>query len=982
MLKSPRRLIGAIALCTAIGCGGDGGSDPTGSITLTASPTTLTVPQGGSGTVTVTLVRGGGFEDPVSVAVTGLPTGVTTSVAPAQLTGATTQAMVTVNVGSAVAAGTYDATVTASAAGVGNATATYSLTVTALPTYALAANPAALSVGQGGSGITAIQINRTNFTGAVSLALQNPPAGITGSFDPTPASFEQSELTINVAGTVATGNVTLTVVGTATGQPDKTTTVTLTVTPPPDYTLSVEPTTVPINAGASGQVTVNIARTNFAGAVTLALDAPPAGITATFNPESPTTNSSVATISVASTVAAGDYDITIKGTAAGVPTAVEGSAVDEAAAAGDRTTTVQVTVSAAPTFTISAGPSGVNATPGGTVNSTITIVRTNLTADIALTLVSPPTGITGTFTPATLTGTTLTSTLAVNVAGTVAPGQYTLTVEGAGGGVTQTATVTVTVATGPSVSLSMTPATLTIEQGLSGQSTLNATRSSFTGNITPSVSGNPAGVTVTFNPDPITGDQSAVTVNVGGGVTPGDYTLTITGNTGGTAGTPTTTLGVTVTQATSGGNLVWEFCTSDGVPLKFWRLSGGTWSEVAPTVAGSVTRFSFSAAAGSAGIAFTMSQTGGAAMRRAVNANRGTGFRSVVRQAREKALASRMKIRNQSVSLTSPYFDTFVFLAQSTELGSILETCITTPPVTVAKAFNITGQAGTEEGLLGYGGVPATLTSATTAYNLNVVAGTYDWLAIFGPNPGLPDFAHDWNSYRIGRNEVAPGGPVAVDRTGAPALVSFPFTVTGGAAGSLWFVSQNLQGANGEVVGFPIGSLLNQTGSGNLLFLQPGDQLSTDLWSVNFTNTEMVGTNTDFRSAVHYIGSGPPANGNFALPAKVPAFTVSQVNGAPVTTWQAAGQTPSDYQTAVSTVTASFTGTSAIYTISATRGWQTSNGMTTSYTLAGPTLPGFLAEWAPGAPLDFSTVIMLGSNATAAPATGTFALIGTRIQDP
>src|SRR5512145_2906167 len=106
MWKSPRRALTAIAVLTAIGCGGgDDGNGPTGSISLTANPTTLTLPQGGSGTVTVTLVRGGGFADPVNVAVTGLPGGVTLSVTPAQLTGATTQATVTVNVGNAVPAG-------------------------------------------------------------------------------------------------------------------------------------------------------------------------------------------------------------------------------------------------------------------------------------------------------------------------------------------------------------------------------------------------------------------------------------------------------------------------------------------------------------------------------------------------------------------------------------------------------------------------------------------------------------------------------------------------------------------------------------------------------------------------------------------------------------------------------------------------------------------------------------------------------------
>ena len=241
MWKAPRRVLTAVAVLTAIGCGGgdDGGNGPTGSISVTASPTSLTLDPGATGTVTVTLVRGGGFADPVNVTIEGLPTGITATAVPAQLTGQTTQVVVTVNVASTVAAGSYTATVRASATGVGSATTTYTVTVNALPNYAL----------------------------------------------------------------------------------------------------TLTPTTLTVAPGGNGQTTVNIARTSFTGAVTLSLVAPPAGITATFNPAAPTTNSSVATINVASTVANGNYNLTIMGAATGVPTAVAGL-IDEAAAAGDRTVTL------------------------------------------------------------------------------------------------------------------------------------------------------------------------------------------------------------------------------------------------------------------------------------------------------------------------------------------------------------------------------------------------------------------------------------------------------------------------------------------------------------------------------------------------------------------------------------------------------------------------------------------------------------------
>jgi len=943
MFKAPWRALSALALLTAIGCGDDGGSEPEGSISVSGSPTTLSVPQGGTGTVTVTLTRGGGFAEPVNVTVEGLPTGVTASVAPTSLTGTTTQAVVTVTVANSVAAGTYTATIRASAAGIGAATTTFALTVTAQGTYTLTATAA--SAVQGASGTSTIAIQRTNFTGPVTLTLENPPAGITGSFNPTPATGDQSVLTINVASTVAPGPYNLTVKGAATGPGDKTTTVALTVTAAPtsNYTLSVTPTTLNINPGGSGQATVNIARTNFDGTVTLSLDAPPAGITATFNPAAATGVTSLATINVAANVAPGNHTLTIKGTATGV---------------ADKTTTLTVTVAAGGTFTISAAPTALTIAPGANSSSNITIVRTNLTSDVALTLVNPPAGITGTFTPATLTGTTLTSALQINVAANVAPGAYPVTVQGVGGSVTQTTTVNVTVAAaGSTVTLAVAPTTLSIQAGSSGQTTLTATRTNFTGNITPSVSGNPAGMTVAFNPTPITANTSTVTVNVGAGVAPGTYNLTITGAAG-TAGNPTTTLGVTVTAAGGGQNIVWEFCNVDGVPLKFWRQSGGTWAEVSPTVVGAVTRFAFTISGTQGGIAYTTSVTGADVRNSLRSAAPGT-FGPLGRPLRQKLISTGARLTNQTGELLSSYFDTFVMFALTSEMSSRQQVCTTpNPPAPVTKTFTVSGMGSSEVGSLGYGDGSASLVPATTTYNVSVTPGTYDWLAAFGTAGGAPFFTPTWTHYRLGRGETAPGGTVAINRTGATAFTTMPFTITGAAAGSFNFYVQNLEGARGSINALTFGD--PTANSGNLLFLAPGDRLPTDMNSFFVTNGEIGTTTQSLRGSFRFFGPNPPASATFALPAAVPAFTVAAVNGAPVPTWSATGQIPSEYQGANSQVEASFQGAgeSTLYTIIATRGWLTANNMSTSFTLTAPTLPGFLAQWAPAAPLVDAQVAM------------------------
>ena len=133
-----RERIAAAVTVIVMACGGDKDKEPTGnsgSIQLAVNPTALSVEQGSSGSVTVSLTRGGGFTGPVTLAVTGLPAGITASVSPTQLSESQTSATVSATVAAAVAANTYTATITATAQGVSQATASYQLTVTA-PTSA------------------------------------------------------------------------------------------------------------------------------------------------------------------------------------------------------------------------------------------------------------------------------------------------------------------------------------------------------------------------------------------------------------------------------------------------------------------------------------------------------------------------------------------------------------------------------------------------------------------------------------------------------------------------------------------------------------------------------------------------------------------------------------------------------------------------------------------------------------------------------
>lgn len=122
------RLLAAVATLALLACDDD--TDPSGAISIAVSPSTVTIAQGGSGTVTVSLSRTPGFSNPVTLAVSGLPAGVTTTITPTVLEGLVASAEIEIDVGAAVPIGNHLGTVSASASG-GQTTLVFTLAVTA-----------------------------------------------------------------------------------------------------------------------------------------------------------------------------------------------------------------------------------------------------------------------------------------------------------------------------------------------------------------------------------------------------------------------------------------------------------------------------------------------------------------------------------------------------------------------------------------------------------------------------------------------------------------------------------------------------------------------------------------------------------------------------------------------------------------------------------------------------------------------------------
>ncbi|MEP7324836.1 MAG: hypothetical protein ABI836_02710, partial [Gemmatimonadota bacterium] len=493
-------------LAFSVSCGDDPGTGTKPGYQLTLTPAALSLDQGGNGTTTVTITRVQ-FTAAVTLSLGGAPAGVTGSFNPAAPTG--TSSALTVTVDGSVAPGVYNLTVDATSPGGDPRSKPLTLTVGATPDYSLSLSPPDLTIMQGEDGTSNVTLARTNFAGAVTLSLGNAPAGVTGSFNPAAPTGTSSTLTLSVDITVAPGVYNLTVDGAGTAG-NRSTPLVLTVTAAPaDYSLSINPAAFTIAPGANGNTAVTISRVNFSGAVTLSLGGAPAGVTGSFNPAAPTGTSSALTVSVGTAVAAGVYNLTVDGT--GTP--------------GNRSTPLVLTVSVTPDYALSLNPAALTINQGANGNSTVTLTRSNFAGAVTLSLGSAPAGVTGSFNPAAPTGTS--STLTVSVGAAVAPGVYNLTVDGSGTAGNRSTPLTLTVSAAPDYALSLNPVALTINQGTNGNTAVTITRTNFTGAVTLSLGGAPAGVTGSFNPAAPTGTSSTLTVTVGAGVAPGVYNLTV-----------------------------------------------------------------------------------------------------------------------------------------------------------------------------------------------------------------------------------------------------------------------------------------------------------------------------------------------------------------------------------------------------------------------------------------------------------------------
>jgi hypothetical protein len=201
--------------------------------TISASPSSVTVQQGHSGTSTISTTALNGFNNAITLSASGQPNGVTvtfgTNPIPAPGTGSS---LMTMAVGAGVAPGTYPITVTGVGGGITHTT-TVSLTVTGVtPDFSISASPASVTVARGGAGTSTISTTALNgFNAAISLSASGQAKGVAVSFSPNPIAAPgtgSSVMTIMVSRNARRGTNTITVTGTGGGVTHNTS-VTLTI---------------------------------------------------------------------------------------------------------------------------------------------------------------------------------------------------------------------------------------------------------------------------------------------------------------------------------------------------------------------------------------------------------------------------------------------------------------------------------------------------------------------------------------------------------------------------------------------------------------------------------------------------------------------------------------------------------------------------------------------------------------------------------
>ena len=508
------------------------GSSP--SFSLSASPSSLTITQGGNGTSTITVTSLNGFNSATTLSASGLPSGVTAGFSPNPVTppaNGNVTSTLTLTASPTAATGTVTVTVTGtSGSTVHSTTITLTVNAAASPNFTISASPASLTIVQGNAGTSTITITSQNsFNSATTLTASGLPSGVTAAFSTNPVTppangSATSTLTLTASAGATVGTTNVTVTGTS-GSLTHSTTIALTVnssvglqTATYNATLKA-PACASVGSGCDSGPSLLLGRDNLSGGA---------------EPNQPNTINSSCADGTSGTFHSDESNDRL------VVQTIDGSAL-----APGKTVKVSATVWAYSSYT-----------------------SDHLDLYYAANASSPSWVLIGTITPTAAGAQTLSANYTLPTGGASQAVRAQFRYNGSASSCTTGSyndhdDLVFAVGAGtPGFTVSASPSAVSVAQGSNASSTITVTsQNGFNSATTLSVSGLPSGVTAAFSTNPVTppangSATSTLTFTASGTATTGTTNVTVTGTSGSLV--QNTTIALTVTTAGGAQTAVYD----------------------------------------------------------------------------------------------------------------------------------------------------------------------------------------------------------------------------------------------------------------------------------------------------------------------------------------------------------------------------------------------------------------------------------------
>ena len=489
--------------------------------TIDISPTSASVSRGDAATYSITINPSEGFDQPVSLSISGLPAGTTYEFTPSSGTPPFTSTL-RIETSASTPLGSHTITVTASGGGKTHSKS-IDLTVEAVPDFSIGVEPPSITIKQGEAAEYVIGVaSLEGFSEEVGLSVSGLPSGATVSLSQTSGTPPmKSIMKIKTSEDTPVGSYTITVTGTGGGKTHSAS-VNLVVKEAPSFSITLSEEKVSIIQGESTDLTVKVGSSGgFSDLVTLSARVFKEGLTVSFNPESGNAPyTSTLTITASSDVPPGTYDIRLVAVGGGLT----------------RGAVITVVVKEMPGFKIAVTPSSASVTQGEETRLTVEVKPSGGFSEIvSLSIMKIPSGVSASL--STSSGTPpFTSTLTIRASEDASTGVYDLSLRAEGGGIVKTESFRLKIreAVKPfDFELTAAPSSITVKPGQSTSIAILVTlKSGKAEPVSLTAAGLPSDFSYSFNPPSITPTSSS-TLQLTAGNTPGSYTLVVQASGGG-----------------------------------------------------------------------------------------------------------------------------------------------------------------------------------------------------------------------------------------------------------------------------------------------------------------------------------------------------------------------------------------------------------------------------------------------------------------